>query len=91
MTQLLAEVFKDRRSGKSIQGLRIVLLWEESVSSEIAKQTEAIKVKNKVLYVKTKAPVWAQELNLLKKELLDRINEKAGFFAVRDIRFKAGG
>lgn len=91
MTELLAEIFKGQRGGKSMEGLRIVLLWEESVSREIANQTEAIKVKNKILYVKTKAPVWSQELNLLKKELLNRINEKAGYIALRDIRFGAGG
>lgn len=91
MTQLLADILKQPRISKGINAGWTVLLWEQSVSPEIAKQTEAIKVKNRVLYVNTKSPVWAQELNFLKKDIMDRINEKAGCAAVRDIRFRAGG
>ncbi|MFA4967243.1 MAG: DUF721 domain-containing protein [Candidatus Margulisiibacteriota bacterium] len=91
MTQLLADILKRPQISKGIKAGWTVLLWEESVSTEIAKQTEAVKVKNRVLYVNTKSPVWAQELNFLKKEIMDRMNEKAGFSAVKDIRFKAGG
>jgi len=91
LTQLLADILKRPQISKGIKAGWTVLLWEESVSTEIAKQTEAVKVKNRVLYVNTKSPVWAQELNFLKKEIMDRMNEKAGFSAVKDIRFKAGG
>jgi predicted nucleic acid-binding Zn ribbon protein len=91
LTQLLAEILKKPEASRVIRSGLIVLLWEESISQEIAKQTEAVKVKNRILYVNAKSPVWAQELNFLKKEIMDRINEKAGFMAVKDIRFKAGG
>ncbi len=91
MTELLAEIFKGQKVDKGIREARIVLLWEGAVSPEIARQTEAVKVKNRVLYVNTKSPVWAQELNFFKKEVIDKINQKAGFMAVRDIRFRAGG
>lgn len=90
MIELLGDVLKSQQTG-GIRDGRIALLWEETVTPEIAKQTEAVKVRNRVLYIKTKSPVWAQELNLLKIELMERINQRAGFSAVRDIRFKAGG
>lgn len=91
MTQLLAEVLKNKSIGKAILAGRVALLWAEVVTEEISRQTEAIKVKNRVLYVNTKSPVWAQELNFLKKEIIDKINAMAGLEAVKDIRFKAGG
>lgn len=91
MTLLLADILKNNSFNKGMRDGRVVLLWEESVSAEIARQTEAVKVRNRILHVNTKSPVWAQELNFLKKEIMDRINEKAGYVAVRDIRFKSGG
>ena len=91
MTLLLADIFKNNSFNKGIRDGQTVLLWEASVSAEIARQTEAVKVRNRVLYINTKSPVWAQELNFLKKEIIDRINEKAGYRALCDIRFKSGG
>ncbi|KAF0134912.1 MAG: hypothetical protein FD145_293 [Candidatus Saganbacteria bacterium] len=91
MTELLSEILKGSEINKLIKNANIVLLWSECVPREIAKNTEAIKIRNKVLYVDAKTSVWAQELNFLKKEILEKINEIAGFKAVADIRFKAGG
>ncbi len=91
MTELLADILNNPRAGKAIENSRIVLLWNQCVSAEIAKQTEPVKVSNRILVVETKSPVWAQELNFLKKDIMDLINQRAGYPAIRDIRFKAGG
>ena len=66
MTELLADILNNPRAGKAIENSRIVLLWNQCVSAEIAKQTEPVKVSNRILVVETKSPVWAQELNFLK-------------------------
>jgi len=91
LTELLAEIFNKKGAPKIIEGSRIVLLWKRCVPENISRQTEAVKVSNRILVVETKSPVWAQELNFIKKELMDKINDVAGYEAIRDIRFKAGG
>ena len=88
MTQLLKDILGDLSCARDA---RVILLWTESVSAEIARHTEPVKIRNRVLYVNTKSPVWAQELGFLKPEIIRKLNEKAGFDAVQDIRFKAGG
>lgn len=91
MTQLLADILKEGTLGRAVREGRVVTLWETTVSSEIARHTEAVKIHRKTLYVNVKSPVWAQELNFLKVQIIDKINQAAGYPAIKDIRFKAGG
>lgn len=88
MTQLLKDILGDLTCARDV---RVILLWTESVSAEIARHTEPVKIRNRVLYINAKSPVWAQELTFLKPEIIKKLNDKAGYEAVQDIRFKAGG
>ena len=88
MTQLLKDILQ---RDKSLRGLNAVLLWDDVVDKKIQKHTRPIKLQRGALYVMTDSPVWAQELNFFKKEIIDKINDKAGEKIVKDIRFKVGG
>jgi len=66
-------------------------LWDEVVDPKVRKHTKALKLQRGVLYITAESPVWSQELNFFRQELVDKINNKAGYKAVRDIRFKVGG
>ncbi|OGC14879.1 hypothetical protein A3J90_00075 [candidate division WOR-1 bacterium RIFOXYC2_FULL_37_10] len=88
MTELLKNIFCDSKLLKCLNG---VLLWEKVVNKKIAKHTQAVKILNKVLYVVADSSVWAQELNFLKREIIDKINKEANEILVKDIRFKVGG
>jgi predicted nucleic acid-binding Zn ribbon protein len=91
LTEALADIFKKAGASKLIEYSKIVLLWKDCVTPEIAKQTEAVKIRNRILYVETRSPVWAQELNFFKEDIKEKLNQKAGYQAINDIRFKAGG
>ena len=92
MTQQLAEVLeRSANLKKIIQKCNILRLWEEVVSKPVAQKTEAVKVQNKVLYVNTESSVWSQELNFLKPQIIEKINERMGGSALRDIKFSARG
>lgn len=87
MTQLLKDILQE---SKRLRGLNAVLLWEAVAEKGLAKHTEALKLQRGILYVLTKSPAWAQELNFLKVDLIAKLNERVGYRAVRDIRFKYG-
>ena len=87
MTQLLKDILQ---GDDLLKGLNAVLLWDEVVDRKIQKHTRAVKLQRKALYVVVESSTWASELNFFKKELLEKINSKAGYEAVRDIRFKVG-
>ena len=91
MTELLSDILESNSLGFAIKNTRVVMLWEKAVSKEIARQTEAIKIYRKVLYVEVKSSVWAQELRFLKGAIITKLNSMAGYDALHDIQFKAGG
>lgn len=66
-------------------------LWEKIVDSEGKKQSEAIKVKDRTLYVLVSNSIWAQEFSLNKKGILEKINNLLGQGeTIEDIRFRTG-
>jgi predicted nucleic acid-binding Zn ribbon protein len=91
LTELLSDVLKRGALASLVRNGKLILLWESAVSDEISKQTEAVNVFRRILYVNVKSSVWAQELRFLKGEIVNKINKLAGYKAIIDIQFKAGG
>ena len=88
MTELLKDIFQNDRLLRDING---VLLWEEVIEDKIKKHTRALKLQKKTLHVLADSSMWSNELNFFKKEIINKINKKAGSKIVDDIRFKVGG
>ena len=52
-----------------------VSLWPTAVGKKIAENTTIQDVKHGVLIVRVDSPIWAQELQFQKKEILFKINK----------------
>ena len=61
--------------------------WGEVVGKKISENSEATKITNGVLSVKTKNPTWRQELQLQKTEIIKKINNDLEKKIIKDIRF----
>ena len=61
--------------------------WPTAVGEKIAENTTVQDVKHGVLFVRANSPVWAQELQFQKKEVLFKINSALGKKTIKDIRF----
>ena len=70
--------------------VQLVKLWPEIAGDQIARRTEIAALKFHTAIVKVSNPMWIQELNLLKPEILSRLCETMGNDSVRDIRFVRG-
>ena len=90
MTELLGEVLASKGIPQSIKDCKIVLLWDKVVEGQVKKNTEAIKLQKKTLFIQVTSSVWAQELTFLKKNIIKKMNQTAGYHAVADIRFRVG-
>ena len=92
MTQKLAEILQgmDAGVGRAIKSCSLLSLWDQVVDERTSKHAEAVKIRNRVLYVSTSTSTWAQELSFLKKEIIDKFNGVAGQEVIKDIRFRAG-
>ena len=64
-----------------------VTLWTTAVGKKISENTTVQDVKHGVLIVRVASPVWAQELQFQKKEVLLKINTALGKKTIKDIRF----
>lgn len=66
--------------------------WAEVVGPQVAGVTQVEKVQNgSELVVRVKNSVWANELILLKADMLRRLNQALGGKVLTDIHFKASG
>jgi len=65
--------------------------WEGVVGPQVAGVTQVEAVRDGVLYVRVKNSVWANELTLLKDDMVRRLNAKLGGRVLTDIHFKASG
>jgi predicted nucleic acid-binding Zn ribbon protein len=48
--------------------------WETAVGPQIAKHTRAVRVQDKTLFVEVDHPIWKQELQHRKRQILDLLN-----------------
>ena len=65
--------------------------WEAVVGPQVAGVTQVEAVRDGVLFVRVKNSVWANELALLKDDMLRRLNLALGGRVITDIHFKGGG
>lgn len=66
---------------------KVISLWDNIVGPVIARETEHIYIRNKVLIVKLKSQALKHELEYAKKKLVKIINKKADHEVINDISF----
>jgi predicted nucleic acid-binding Zn ribbon protein len=63
--------------------------WAETVGERIAAAAEPVSERDGTLLVSCSDPVWAQELDLMQGQLLDRLRDRLGEQAPQSLRFRA--
>jgi hypothetical protein len=69
---------------------RVWSLWESAVGDIIAKNTKPEAFKGKLLLVHVNSPPWMHQLQFLKKDIINKVNQALGKELVQDIKFKIG-
>jgi predicted nucleic acid-binding Zn ribbon protein len=70
--------------------VRLAQVWPEMVGEGIARRTEVGGLKFHTATIKVSTAMWIQELNLLKGDILARLQARLGADVVRDLRFVKG-
>ena len=84
--QLLQEFIKENQLDSKLKEKRVISLWTE-VLGPLAKSTENIYIKNKILFVELKSSVVRNELSMRKSTLIKVLNERVGETVITDIIF----
>ena len=91
MAEKLAQVLGrlDGQMAALLKNCQLLALWSQVVDDRVGKNTEPVKIRDQTLFVATASAVWAQELSLLKPEIIRKFNQQAGQAVIKDIRFRA--
>jgi predicted nucleic acid-binding Zn ribbon protein len=87
---ILNNVLKTCRSDCDEELSKVWSLWESAVGEVIAKNTKPEAFKGKLLLVLVNSHPWMHQLQFLKKDIINKVNQALGKELVQDIKFKIG-
>jgi predicted nucleic acid-binding Zn ribbon protein len=87
---VMERVLSDLGLEAAAHALRVSERWEEAVGAEAARHARPTGMRGDVLEVAVDTPVWGQQLQLLRPDILASLRELLGDQAPRDLRFRVG-
>ncbi len=87
---LLGEIFRGKPLGKRLREGKIWMVWDAAVGPQIAAKARPAGFRDGVLTVVVSNAPWMQQLNFLKRGLIDKINAALGEEMVSEIYLRAG-
>ena len=87
---VLDTVLKKQKLALPKKDIQIMTAWGKAVGSTIAAQTAMERFANGTLYIKVSNSVWMQQLQFMKEEITERINDVLGARRIRNILFSIG-
>jgi len=87
---ILQQAIRASRIDVDLDAHRLWQKWEDVVGPAIGENTRPEAIKGKFLIVNVSSAPWMQQLQFLKPELIEKLNQALGKELVGDIRFKIG-
>ena len=88
--ELVGQVLADFGLDGVAKAHRIGAHWEEIVGDQVAAHCRPLGLRGDVLELEVDSPVWSQQLQLRKPDLLAALERKFGSDAPRELRFQVG-
>mgnify|MGYP005849136409 CR=1 FL=1 len=85
---IIKQYIKDSDLGKKLKRYSIFNHWQEIVGRDISNKTRPEKLFKGILYISVANSIWANEMSLMSRKLVGKINEYIGEDTVRELRFK---
>ena len=87
---LLGGLLKNRQLVSSMRRVMVMSLWDQVVGAMIAQKSWPEQMTDGVLNIGVSSHTWAEELHLLKPQILARYRQLLGRSAVKDVQFRVG-
>jgi len=87
---VLERVLSSLNLGLKVKQYRIWDVWNSLVGEAIARQAQPQQIRAMVLWVNVSSSTWMQQLEFMKRQIVERINERIGEKVISDIRFRIG-
>ena len=85
---VINELISDLNIKKNIKKFNIFNHWSDIVGKDVAKRTKPIKISKDTLIIKVANSVWANELSLMSRQILKKINDFVGEEVIKDLKFR---
>jgi len=90
VASLLAEAFRGKPLEKRLEEAEIWRIWDDVVGKQIASKARPAKFQDGTLTVAVISAPWMQQLNFMKRDLVERLNQRLGKELVLEIYLKPG-
>jgi len=87
----LDELLKNMGIEHTVKEKMVLEKWSEVVGPYIAKVSKAERIENGVLYVRVVNPAWKHHLFMLRREIINKLNDSLKLNVVREIVFIDSG
>jgi predicted nucleic acid-binding Zn ribbon protein len=84
---IISDVLKKYSQTKQSNIFQICEIWESAVGTTIANDSRPWKIKGEVLEVHVSGPSWLQQLNYMRNDIIQKLNEHLGQQVIKKIRF----
>ena len=85
LAEAVNDYLKEMKLDGKLSEVSVINSWEEIVGIAISSRTTKIYIKDHILYVHLKSSVVRNELLMLREELREKLNQKAGSEVVKEI------
>ena len=85
IAEAVTDYIKEMNLGEKLSEVGVINSWEETVGKAISSRTTKIYIKDHVLYVHLSSSVVRNELFMLREVLREKLNQKAGTEAIKEI------
>ncbi len=82
--QQMLKVYKIKRK---FDETAVVAAWPELVGKAVANRTKELFISDKKLFIRLESSVIRNELILMRSQIIERLNEKAGVVVVEELVF----
>lgn len=83
----LERTLKRMGLARAVRERMALVVWGEVVGAAAARHTRPVIVRRGQMLVRVSSSTWAQELTLMRHQLVDRLNARLGEHVIRDIKF----
>jgi len=85
--RVLTRTLKGLKIDRRVKEETTILKWAEVVGERIAAQTQPLRVKDSILFVKVGNASWRNELVFLKAKIIKELNQSVRANVIKDIVF----
>lgn len=90
LSGVFGQIRRSEKWGRHLSRHPVFRIWEDAVGEALARVARPVEVRGSVLWVEVSDPVWMQELDLMRDEILAKVNGRLESGGFEEIRCRAG-